>query len=93
MQECVKRAMASAELLMSDVESSFWWVGRASAMPCRTFCGLRGLAAMSMFGWVLIKRGYKKDSKGRVHGNMLWLRWFIGEFRPPPLSWSRLLLY
>lgn len=50
MQECVKSAMASAELLMSDVESSFWWVGRASAMPCRTFSGLRGLVAMSMFG-------------------------------------------
>lgn len=50
MQECVKRAMASAELLMSDVESSFWWVGRASAMPCRTFCGLSGLLAMSVVG-------------------------------------------
>ena len=62
MQECVKRAMASAELLMSDVESSFWWVGRASAMPCRTFCGLRGLDTISLFVWVPIESGHKKQS-------------------------------
>lgn len=46
MHECVKRAMASLELLMSEVVSPFSWVGRASAIPCRMFCGLRGLLAM-----------------------------------------------
>lgn len=46
MQAWVKRAMASAELLMSEVVSSLSWVGRASAMLCRMLCGLRGSPAM-----------------------------------------------
>lgn len=46
MQACVKRAIASAELLMSDVVSSLSWVGRASAMLSRMLCGLRGSVAM-----------------------------------------------
>lgn len=46
MHAWVKRAMASAELLRSEVVSSLAWVGRASAMACRMRSGLRGLEAM-----------------------------------------------
>lgn len=28
-----------------------------------------------------------------MRGRILWYRWFIGKLRPPPLRWSRLLLY
>jgi len=43
MQAWVKRAMASSELLRSDVESSLSWVGRASAIRATMDAGLRGL--------------------------------------------------
>lgn len=49
MHAWAKRAMASAELLISELVSSFSCVGRASAMPCRMLCGLRGLFAMVLF--------------------------------------------
>lgn len=46
MQAWANKAMASAELLRSDVVSPFSWSGRAAAMPCRMFCGLSGLLVM-----------------------------------------------
>lgn len=54
MQACVKRAMASAELLMSEVVSSLLWRGSASAMVCRMLCGLRGSVPMVVLFWMVL---------------------------------------
>ncbi len=43
----VKSATASKELLRSDDVSSFSWVGKASAMPCRMELAWSGFAMVA----------------------------------------------
>lgn len=68
MHEWAKRAMASAELLISEVISPFSWVGNASAMPCRMFCGLRGLFAMLILMLSLALDIVSRQSFRNSHG-------------------------